>query len=33
MAFFHFPSHILKLKALDQLQSGVKKSLVTCDIT
>ena len=28
MAFFPFPNHILKLKALDQLQSAGKESLL-----
>ena len=32
-AFFHFPNHILKLKALDQPQSAGKESLLRRDIT
>ena len=31
--FFRFPSHILKLKTLDQSQSTTEESLLTRDIT
>ena len=33
MAFFRFPNHIPKLKALDQPQSAGKECPLTCDIT